>query len=66
MIKEINLFGVYLPPMLGYAAVAALIWLVLRQCLVWAGLYRIVWHSALFNTALYVLILSLCATFVFR
>jgi protein AaeX len=66
MIKEIDLFGVYVPPMFAYAAAAALIWLVLRQCLTWAGAYRVVWHPALFNTALYALVLSLCITFVFR
>jgi len=66
MIKEIDLFGIYLPPMLAYAAAAALIWLVLRQCLAWAGVYRLVWHPALFNTALYVLVLSFCVTLVFR
>ncbi|WP_414475416.1 DUF1656 domain-containing protein [Microvirga sp. M2] len=66
MIKEIDLFGVFLPPMFGYAAAAALIWLVLRKCLAWSGAYRLVWHPALFNTALYILILSFCVTVVFR
>jgi len=66
MIKEIDLFGVYVPPMFGYATAAALIWLAMRQCLTWAGAYRFVWHRALFNTALYVLILSFCVTTVFR
>jgi hypothetical protein len=66
MIKEIDLFGVYLPPMFSYAAAAALIWLILRQCLAWTGVYRLVWHPALFNTALYVFVLSFCITVVFR
>jgi protein AaeX len=66
MIKEVDLFGIYLPPMFVYAMAAGLIWLALRQCLAWAGAYRLVWHPALFNTALYVLILSLCVTIVFR
>ncbi|WP_046862555.1 DUF1656 domain-containing protein [Microvirga massiliensis] len=65
MIKEFDLFGVYWPPVLAYAAAAALFWLVLRRWLVWAGIYRFVWHPALFNTALYVLILSFCITIVF-
>jgi hypothetical protein len=66
MIKELDLFGVFVPPMFAYAATAGLIWLVLRQGLRWAGAYRFVWHPALFNTALYVLVLSLCVTFVLR
>jgi hypothetical protein len=66
MIKEFDLFGVYLPPILAFAAAAALIWLLVRRCLAWAGTYRFVWHPALFNTSLYVLILSLCITIVFR
>jgi hypothetical protein len=66
MIREIDLFGIYVPPMFAYAMAAGIIWLVLRQCLRWTGAYRFVWHPALFNTALYVLVLSLCVTFVLR
>ncbi|HEX2941752.1 MAG TPA: DUF1656 domain-containing protein [Rhodopila sp.] len=30
----------------------------LRRALAWAGIYRLVWHRALFDLALYVLLLG--------
>ncbi|MGO4571272.1 DUF1656 domain-containing protein [Microvirga sp. 2TAF3] len=66
MIKEIDLFGVFLPPMVAYAAVAAVLWLALRKVLTWIGIDRFVWHPALFNTALYVLVLAGCVMAVFH
>jgi hypothetical protein len=59
MIKEINLAGVLLPPLMGYALVAGILWLALRFALSRADLYRFIWHPPLFNTALYVILLSL-------
>jgi len=59
MIKEINFAGVLLPPLMGYALAAGVIWLVLRFALTRADLYRFVWHPPLFNTALYVILLSI-------
>ena len=58
MIKEINLFGVFLPPLFGHLALAALIWLGLRFLLRVTGFYRFVMHPPLFNLALYVILLS--------
>jgi protein AaeX len=58
MIKEIDIGGVYLPPLLGYLAGAALAWYVLRFLFEQFGVYRFVWHPPLFNTALYVILLS--------
>ncbi|WP_213774038.1 DUF1656 domain-containing protein [Bradyrhizobium sp. dw_78] len=58
MIREINIGGVLFAPMLGYALVAALIWYALRYLLMRWRLYRFVWHPPLFNTALYVILLS--------
>jgi hypothetical protein len=58
MIKEINILGVYLPPLIGYLAGAALAWYALRYVLGRFGLYRYVWHPPLFNGALYVILLS--------
>lgn len=59
MIKEIDFAGVLFPPLLGYMAAAALLWYVLKYLLGRFGLYRYVWHPPLFNTALYVVLLSL-------
>jgi hypothetical protein len=66
MIKEINVFGVFLPPMFGYAAMAGILWLALRRLLAGIDAYRFVWHPPLFNTALYVLILAGLVAATFR
>jgi len=58
MIKEINFDGVFLPPLFAYLAVTALAWFCLRFLLRWLGVYRFVMHPPLFNTALYVILLS--------
>jgi hypothetical protein len=59
MIKEINFAGVLLPPLMGYALAAGILWLAVRFALSHADLYRFVWHPPLFNTALYVILLSI-------
>lgn len=58
MIKEISLDGIFLPPLIGYLAGAAAVWYLLRYLLGRIGFYRLVWHPPLFNTALYVILLS--------
>jgi hypothetical protein len=62
MIKEIDAFGVYLPPLLGYLVATAVAWYVLRWGLERLGVYRYVWHPPLFNTALYVILLGALVT----
>ncbi|MDR2981080.1 MAG: DUF1656 domain-containing protein [Puniceicoccales bacterium] len=58
MIKEIDMMGVYLSPMMGWIAVTILLWFGIRAVLRRVGLYRWVWHEPLFNAALFVIILS--------
>jgi hypothetical protein len=58
MIKEINLSGVLLPPLLGYLLGTALAWYLVRYLLGRIGVYRFVWHPPLFNAALYVILLT--------
>ncbi|HYP86261.1 DUF1656 domain-containing protein [Variovorax sp.] len=57
MIGEANIYGIYIP-WLGVLALIALpgLW-VARRALAAAGLYRWVWHPALFDVGLYLLIL---------
>ncbi|WP_343232361.1 DUF1656 domain-containing protein [Microvirga terricola] len=43
-----------------------MLWYALSKVLSWMGIERVVWHPSLFNTALYVLILSGCILAVFR
>ena len=62
MIREISLDGVFLPPLFGYLLGTALAWYLVRYLLGWFGVYRFVWHPPLFNTALYVIMLSAFVT----
>jgi len=57
MIGEANFYGLYIP-WLGLLALAALLglWLT-RRVLTALGVYRWVWHPALFDLALFVLLL---------
>ncbi|RCW68828.1 DUF1656 domain-containing protein [Pseudorhodoferax soli] len=57
MIGELSFYGLYMPWLMPLAlgALAAL-W-GLRRLLAATGLYRHIWHPALFDVALYVLLL---------
>jgi len=59
MIKEINLFDIFIAPFAGYMAIALVIFLPLRYYFDRIQLQRFVWHRALFDMAVYVIILSL-------
>lgn len=59
MIKEVDVLGVFAPPLLLYAGLAALALWPLRHALERAGFYRLVWHPALFNLAAYVIALAI-------
>ncbi|MET0313862.1 MAG: DUF1656 domain-containing protein [Hansschlegelia sp.] len=58
MIKEIDVLGVFVPPLLLYLGVAALLWQPLRIVLERVGFYRLVWHRALFNLCAFVVVLA--------
>lgn len=55
---DIDLYGVFVPALLVWAVVALLVNLVLRRLIGALGLYRLVWHRALFNVALYAVLLG--------
>ena len=57
MFGEISIFGVAVPTILGLALVAYLVYLVVKRGLAVFGVYRIVWHPALFDAALFVIAL---------
>lgn len=59
MITELNIGGIYMAPIVLYAMIALPIFLLLRTILARIGCFRLVWHPALFETALYLSILSL-------
>ncbi|OZI61089.1 DUF1656 domain-containing protein [Bordetella genomosp. 11] len=57
MIGEVSLYGIYMPWLLILAILTlGLSWFV-RRLLALTGVYRLVWHPALFDLALYVLLL---------
>lgn len=57
MTGEYNLYGVYFPWLLVCMAGALLVGWVARKALAAVGFYRFVWHPALFDFALFILIL---------
>ncbi|NGM48704.1 DUF1656 domain-containing protein [Caulobacter sp. 602-2] len=56
MTGEYNIDGVFLSSVLVSAVVALVAAFVLRRVLSWVGAYRFVWHPALFDTALFVIL----------
>jgi hypothetical protein len=56
--NEINLFGLYVAPIAVILAVAWVVYVVIRRAGDRFGLWRQVWHPALFELALYVMIVS--------
>ena len=59
MIGEFDIYGVYFPAFAVFAAIALLLQVVVINRLLDAlGFYRLVWHRALFDLALYVILLG--------
>lgn len=56
--KEIDVGGVFVTPLLGWTALAFAVFWALRLGLRRLGFYRFVWHRALFDAALFTIILS--------
>jgi hypothetical protein len=56
MIGELPVDGVFLSSVLVSAVLALAIAFVMRRLLAWTGAYRLVWHPALFDTALFVIV----------
>ena len=56
MIGEIDLFGVFLPPLLVWLGIGLVLSTALRWALYRRGLYRYVWHRPLFDLALLVIL----------
>jgi hypothetical protein len=56
MIGEVNISGVFLSSVLVSAVIALTASFLLRRVLSKVGAYRFVWHPALFDTALFVIL----------
>lgn len=61
MITEVNLFGIFVNAGLVSAAMAALLLAALRRLLTAVGAYRWLWHPALVDVALFVLLWGLAS-----
>ena len=66
MIGEINVYGVLLPPLLAWVALALLLSAGLRLGLTRLGFYRFVWHRPLFDLALLVILTGLVSDLMTR
>ena len=63
---EINLFGLYVAPIAVILGVAWIVYLLLRRLGDRFGLSEQVWHPALFELALYVIIVSSLVVMIAR
>ena len=59
MRQEIDLFGVFIPSLLVWLLLTYGLFAILRPVLERSGLYRFVWHRALFDLSLFVCMLGL-------
>jgi hypothetical protein len=66
MIGEIDVYGVFVPPLLIWVAVALPLTAGLRRLLRWCGFYNLVWHRPLFDLALLVTVLGGVVAFANR
>jgi protein AaeX len=58
MIGEFDIYGVYFPAFAVYAAIALLLQLAITRLLDACGFYRLVWHRALFDLTIYIIVLG--------
>lgn len=61
MSGEMAIDGVYLPTLLVLAVIAILPTFLVRRLILHWDLYRFVWHRALFDIALYIVVLGAMA-----
>lgn len=58
MIGDLDISGIFLPTLLVLMGITYLIYLLVHSVLTRLHFYRLVWHRALFNVALYALLLG--------
>ncbi|WNW11093.1 DUF1656 domain-containing protein [Pseudomonas sp. DTU_2021_1001937_2_SI_NGA_ILE_001] len=63
MIGELDISGIFIPTFLALMGIAYLLFLGIHALLSHTHFYRLVWHRALFNTGLYVLLLAALDSF---
>jgi hypothetical protein len=58
MIGEIDIYGVLFPPLLIWLGLAYLAAVLIRNGVVWLGVYRYVWHRPLFDLAVLIILVG--------
>lgn len=58
MIGELNIYGIYVPWLLILGIVSLICTRFISYLLLRAGFYRFIWHVALFDFALFIIILG--------
>ena len=58
MIGEVSIYGLYVPPLLLLTLAALVVSRLINLVLAKTGIYRIVWHPALFDFSLFVIVLG--------
>ena len=58
MIGEVSIYGLYVPPLLLLTLAALVVSRLINLVLEKTGFYRIVWHPALFDFSLFVIVLG--------
>ncbi|MBB6187871.1 DUF1656 domain-containing protein [Rhodanobacter sp. MP7CTX1] len=61
MLDEVNFLGIYFSGALVAAGVAWLVLMIVRRLLRWVGFYRLIWHPALVDIALFGILWCLSA-----
>ena len=61
MLDEVNFLGIYFSGALVAAGVAWVALMIVRRLLRWVGFYRLVWHPALVDIALFGILWCLSA-----
>ena len=56
--KELDIAGVFITPILGWALLTLLAWTLLRRLIDRFGLSQWIWHRGLFDAALFIIILG--------
>ncbi|TMV63638.1 DUF1656 domain-containing protein [Thioclava sp. BHET1] len=57
--QEIDIYGIFVPALVVFGLIGALLAALLRRLLLWLGAYRFVWHQALFDLALLILCIGI-------
>jgi len=65
MTGEFNFYGVFVPSLLVWTLIAVVLTALMRAGLRLVGFYRLIWHPALFDLALFVILLGGVVTLAF-